>query len=373
MDQNPPKLGINWASSLEIAFRSISWLWALEFFKDSPSLNANVYLRLLKFLYLNARHLETYLSTYFSPNTHLTGEALGLFYLGTLLPEFKEADGWRQRGQQILKEQLFRQVRADGVYFEQSSYYHRYTTDFYTHFLILSRLNNEQLPAEVESTLQLLLDHLMHITRPDGTSPLFGDDDGGRLLFLDRRPANDFRAALANGAALFRRGDYKYVASALAEETFWLLGPETVRIFHQVVITSCATVGRRRQTTCYSIVVLMALTIAVTHTPTRWRLKLQRWADRCSSIQGRSLIPDQKNGVTGFAARQRITRWTSTDSRLPFHAAHSLGQQWRSANLSRGSTRDGLPTLKASTTAMKSCRRRPRIIAAFSSSNTITG
>ena len=37
MDQNPPKLGINWASSLEVAFRSISWLWALAFFKDSSS------------------------------------------------------------------------------------------------------------------------------------------------------------------------------------------------------------------------------------------------------------------------------------------------------------------------------------------------
>ncbi|MGH9764761.1 MAG: heparinase II/III family protein, partial [Blastocatellia bacterium] len=25
MDQNPPNLGINWSSSLELAFRSISW------------------------------------------------------------------------------------------------------------------------------------------------------------------------------------------------------------------------------------------------------------------------------------------------------------------------------------------------------------
>jgi glycosyltransferase involved in cell wall biosynthesis len=234
MDQNPPKLGINWASSLEIAFRSISWLWALEFFKDSPALDSHLYLRVLKFLYLNARHLETYLSTYFSPNTHLTGEALGLFYLGTLLPEFKEAKRWRERGKEILIEQLSRQVRADGVYFEQSSYYHRYTTDFYTHFLILSRLNNETLPAQVEDTLQLLLDHLMHITRPDGTSPLFGDDDGGRLLFLDRRRPNDFRGALSNGAALSRRSDYKYVANALAEETFWLLGPEGARQFDEI-------------------------------------------------------------------------------------------------------------------------------------------
>ena len=34
MDANPPKLGINWASSLEVSFRVISWLWALYFFKD---------------------------------------------------------------------------------------------------------------------------------------------------------------------------------------------------------------------------------------------------------------------------------------------------------------------------------------------------
>lgn len=234
MDQNPPKLGINWASSLEIAFRSISWLWALEFLKDSPSLSEKLYLRVLKFLYLNAQHLETYLSTYFSPNTHLTGEALGLLYLGTVLPEFKEAARWRQRGQEILIEQMARQVRADGVYFEQSSYYQRYTTDFYTHFLVLSRLNNKALPAELESTLQALLDHLMHITRPDGTTPLFGDDDGGRLLGLDCRPANDFRATLSNGAALFRRGDYKYIASDLAEETFWLLGPAGAQQFDEI-------------------------------------------------------------------------------------------------------------------------------------------
>jgi hypothetical protein len=28
MDENPPKIGINWASSLEVAYRAIAWLWA---------------------------------------------------------------------------------------------------------------------------------------------------------------------------------------------------------------------------------------------------------------------------------------------------------------------------------------------------------
>lgn len=228
MDQNPPKQGINWASSLEIAFRSISWLWALYFFKDSAALNSQVFLRTLKFLYLNARHLETYLSTYFSPNTHLTGEALGLFYLGFLLPEFRDASRWRETGRRILLEQLPIHVRPDGVYFEQSTYYHRYTADFYIHFLILCRINGEPLPSEVTQKLSSLLDHLLYITRPDGTTPFLGDDDGGRLMMLDNNAANDFRASLSTGAALLKRPDYKFVAGHVCEETLWLLGTEAV-------------------------------------------------------------------------------------------------------------------------------------------------
>ena len=231
MDQNPPKVGINWTSSLEVAFRSISWLWALYFFRHSQLLNSAIFVRAIKFLYLHARHLETYLSTYFSPNTHLTGEALGLFYLGTLLPEFSESTRWRSLGRKILTTQLRSQIKPDGVYFEHASYYHRYTTDFYTHFLILSRENNETELDDVETKLISLLDHLMYITRPDGTTPFFGDDDGGRLGTFDGRPANDFRATLATSAVLFSRPDYKFVAREQAEETLWLLGPEGLREF----------------------------------------------------------------------------------------------------------------------------------------------
>ncbi len=238
MDRNPPKLGINWASSLEVAFRSISWLWALYFFKDAEVLTPETFLRALKFLYLHARHLETYLSTYFSPNTHLTGEALGLFYLGTLLPEVRAASRWQKTGRRILLEQLPRHVKPDGVYFEQSSYYHRYTTDFYTHFLMLSQRNGDTFPAAADEQLKLLLDHLMYITRPDGTTPFFGDDDGGRLIMLDQRGANDFRAPLSTGAALFRRADYKFVAHDAAAETLWLLGPNGLADFDRLPTTA---------------------------------------------------------------------------------------------------------------------------------------
>jgi glycosyltransferase involved in cell wall biosynthesis len=228
MDQNPPKRGINWASSLEVAIRSIAWIWALWLFRDYPGLSPDLQTRARKFLYVHGRHIETYLSAYFSPNTHLTGEALGLVYLGTAFPEFDRATRWRKRGIRIMLDMLGRHVRPDGVYFEQSSYYHRYTTDFYTHLYLLTRETDHAVAEAVRPRLLALLDHLQAIQGPDGTTPFFGDDDGGRLLVLDERPANDFRAALSTGAVLFGRPDYKSTAGELAQETIWLLGPSAV-------------------------------------------------------------------------------------------------------------------------------------------------
>jgi len=253
MDQNPPKIGTHWFSSLEIAFRSISWLWGLHFFKDAPSLKYDLFTRALKFLYVNARHLETYLSTYFSPNTHLTGEALGLFYLGSLLPDFEDATRWKTTGRKILLDQLPVHVRADGVYFESSSYYHHYTANFYTHFLLLSRLTGADVPMEVEDKLQALMDHLMYITRPDGTTPFYGDDDGGRLLFLDRSRPNDFGAVLSNGAVLFQRPDYKFVAGSVREETLWLFGLEGLKRFDAIMAREPAQTSAAFQASGYYV------------------------------------------------------------------------------------------------------------------------
>jgi hypothetical protein len=244
MTANPPKMGVNWVSSLEVAFRSISWLWALQFFRQSPTLTAPVFLRMLKYLYVHARHLETYLSTYFSPNTHLSGEALGLLYLGTLLPEFKRSRRWRETGWRILREELARQVRPDGVYFEQASHYHRYTTDFHTHACILADANDLPVSDAMRESLQRLLDHLVCLTRPDGTTPFIGDDDGGQLVVLDDRAPNDFRGTLATGAALFRRGDYAFVAGKPAQETLWLLGPEGLQQFQALKKTPPAESSR---------------------------------------------------------------------------------------------------------------------------------
>jgi hypothetical protein len=225
MDANPPKRGVNWASSLEVAFRAISWLWTLRLLGDAAPLRDATVMRAVGHLRLAARHLARNLSTYFSPNTHLTGEALALYYLGHELRDLGEAEGWRDTGRRVLLEWLPTHVRADGTYFEQSTWYHRYTLDFYVHFWLLGTRTGDALPATVPQAIGRLGDVLMHVTRGDGTMPLIGDDDGGRLLFLDGRTSHDTRPALAIAGLVSGRADLVAAGDATTD-TLWLIGPD---------------------------------------------------------------------------------------------------------------------------------------------------
>lgn len=238
IDANPYGMGIGWAASLDTAFRSIAWLWALSLCADSPLMTEHFLVRIIKALIEHGRHIEKYLSLYFSPNTHLTGEALGLFYLGLSLPELIHAERWRDLGLRILIEQLPRHVRNDGVYFEQSSYYHRYTMDFYLHLSVLLDAAGTTLSSDdrrlMTQKLEALGEHLMWIERPDGSWPLFGDDDGGRLIRFAPRAGNDFSDTLAIGAAIFERGDWKHGAGEAPPELLWFLGPEGLESYDRL-------------------------------------------------------------------------------------------------------------------------------------------
>jgi hypothetical protein len=231
MDSNPPKVGVNWLSSLELAFRSISWIWAFHLFRYSPSLTPELVTRMTKFLCAFGRHIETYLSTYFSPNTHLTGEALGLYFLGSFLPETADAEEWKRVGYKVLVDALDFQVRPDGTYCEQASHYLRYTIDFYCTLLLLRRLEGNGPEPLIETKLNRLFDCLIHIGFPNGESPGFGDDDGGRLHFLDADSVTSFRSSAAVGAVLLGRGDLKSISGEASPELLWLLGSAGLRDF----------------------------------------------------------------------------------------------------------------------------------------------
>ncbi len=224
-NQNPYPIGVNWASSLEVAFRTLSWIWTFFLLQECPRFTDELRAQWLAALRLNGRHIETYRSTYFSPNTHLLGEALALFSLGTLFPGIRSAAQWRRRGWEILETESTTQVREDGFYFEQSTYYHVYALDMFLHARILAGLNGVPVSKQFDDILERMLDALMLLGRA-GLAPSFGDDDGGRLFDPRRNRAEHLLDPLATGSVLYRRGDFKFVAGAAREETLWLLGAQ---------------------------------------------------------------------------------------------------------------------------------------------------
>ena len=226
-DDNPYPVGINWASSLEAAFRSLSWIWSYHLLEGSPN-PPDVRNEWLRGLALHGRHIERYLSTHFSPNTHLLGEGVGLFFLGVLCPELAGAERWKSLGWEIIVRESDRQVRKDGFHFEQSTYYHVYALDFFLHSLVLASLNDVPIPSSLEQSVEKMLATLCLLGRC-GTPTRFGDDDGGRLFDPRRNRDEHLLDPLATGAILFGRGDLKAVARDFREETIWLLGIEGVQ------------------------------------------------------------------------------------------------------------------------------------------------
>ncbi len=223
---NPHPIGINWGSSLEVGFRSLSWLWVRALIANCPAVPQSFAADLLRALNLNGQYIEKYLSTYFSPNTHLLGEAVALFFIGTLCPQLESAERWRNDGWRIVLQEADRQVRSDGVYFEQSLYYHVYALDFFLHARLLAARNDMKIPASLDQTLEKMLDVLQAVSQtgpPDG----FGDDDGGRVFNPRRNRAEHLTDPLAVGAVMFQRNDLK-PAAKLTEESIWLFGEGAV-------------------------------------------------------------------------------------------------------------------------------------------------
>jgi len=234
--ENPYPIGINWASSLEVAFRSLSWLWIYFLLSDSAAMPTGFRDELLGRLAVAGRHIELYLSTYFSPNTHLLGEAVALFFIGTLCPEIPIAKRWQQSGWQIVQQEAERQVRSDGLHFEQSAYYHVYALDFFLHAAVLASVNQVLIPTQFEVILERMLEALSVLAR-GGRVPHFGDDDGGRVFDPSRNRARHLLDPLATGAVLFGRGDFKALVDGPREETLWLLGEAGINEFDRIPST----------------------------------------------------------------------------------------------------------------------------------------
>jgi heparinase II/III-like protein len=217
--QNPFARGINWASALEVAFRALSWMWVYQL--AGPKLPASLRTKLLQEIYCHGCFLENNLSFYFSPNTHLLGEALTLHALGLFFAPLARAAEWERLGAQVMREQMDRQISQDGSHFEQSTYYHVYALDMFLLHAILARPDGWYMER-----LRCMARYLHSVLGPARALPFLGDDDGGRL-FHPYGPRERFgRATMATASLVLHEPAWEWDAEDLNSQAVWWLGAD---------------------------------------------------------------------------------------------------------------------------------------------------
>ena len=274
--------------------------------------------RLVRALEHHGRHIERYLSYYFSPNTHLTGEALGLLYIGHVIPVSRFARRCRDLGAYILESWLEEQVYDDGVYFEQSTQYQRYTAEIYLHYLRISESNGRATPPTIRASLSRQFDVLRAIAAGCGNMPLIGDDDGGALFPIDQRSPEDLRGLLLAGATALNRPELVPPGQMHPAMSYWLCGVGATKKMMAATETSPHACTRYfadgglaviRDSWRVNSAVAVSSTLD-TRTPTRCRALWLSASNRYSSIAAPS--PTWARSEMNFDHRRRTIRWNST-------------------------------------------------------------
>lgn len=234
LNANPPLQGVNWASMLELGFRSISWVWALHFLLADAADGPGAFDRepwlvdLLVGLDRQLTHVEQNLSYYFSPNTHLTGEALALYVAGRAVPELRASGRWATTGRDILVREIDTQIGPDGGHAERSMHYHRYTLDFYLMALLVAeRSGDHDAIGPFRDAVSRLATFARGMADRNGRLAMIGDDDGGMLWPIAGRDPADIRDSLALAAVALDQPDL--APWDPPEETLWLSGGEAPR------------------------------------------------------------------------------------------------------------------------------------------------
>ena len=112
-----------------------------------------------------------------------------------------------------------KQVREDGSHFEQSTAYHVYSTDFFLFHALLERVSDAYL-----GRLRRMADYLAALSSTDGTIPLMGDDDGGRLFYPYGNRRRFGAATLATCCVFFGSDAWPYRPEDVEEQAAWWCG-----------------------------------------------------------------------------------------------------------------------------------------------------
>jgi hypothetical protein len=219
---NPFCHGIHWTSGLEVAMRSISWIWTLAHGQPHFAGDRRT-AELVGQLALHGHYLENHLSIYSSPYNHIIGEATALYLLGTVFGDSPDAERWKTKGRNLLHAFGPRQFYQDGFCVEQAVGYHYYTLGFLTLAMLAARGAGDW-KLELGQLVSNGYRAGRALRQPDGNWPAIGDVDSASSIPVARANFWDFSSLHQLAAVALGEPSIGFLGSPASAETYWLLG-----------------------------------------------------------------------------------------------------------------------------------------------------
>jgi len=227
--------GVNWMSPMDVAIRACHWIAGFYFFNDDTPTEQETaaWITILKSLWQHGIYLEHNLEYTRRSGNHLLANAVGLLMLGVFFKASARGRKWLELGKQILEEQILLQTYSDGVNYEMSIAYHRMVTEFFLTAFILMNINKQPFSDAYRERLIQMLRYIFYYTKPDGSAPLVGDSDDGRLFwFSEEEDFNNHTSLFSIAQTLF---DFPFTTDDIefSEQALWLLGTNGWEMFQR--------------------------------------------------------------------------------------------------------------------------------------------
>ena len=222
VESNPPNRGPNWMDGQEAALRLMAWTFGFYAFTNSPSTTPR---RGVQFTAMIAAHAERiYKNIDYAISTrsnHTISEAFGLWLVGLLFPELRDAEKYSRLGCKLLEQEAVSQIFPDGTYSMYSLNYHRFILHMYLYAMRLGELNQSPLSSLIFKRVSASIHFLSQLIDPKtGHMPVYGSNDGGLVLPLNNCDFTDYRPLLQLGTYLIQKR-FLFEPGPWDEDIFW--------------------------------------------------------------------------------------------------------------------------------------------------------
>jgi hypothetical protein len=209
--------GINWTCAMEVAIRSVNWIFAdalLDGKLGERFGSAEWASCLWRHGWVTWRRLE---AKSISTN-HYVADLLGLYLVASVFPKDPEAKAWRRFAEAEFPRTLVAQTHADGGLDEASLRYHAFVTEMALLFRLASGTPfGPAAEARLRAMCQIVADF------QDATGDVFpiGDDDSGRVLAIDLFSASGRAENLLRLAQTVLRQEFRRAPAAVYADSGW--------------------------------------------------------------------------------------------------------------------------------------------------------